>query len=387
VDVYERAGATTTRLSTGPAGGSGAFETSFAGASEDGAHVFFETDEILTTDDLDSEVDVYERSGGTTRLVSSGPAGGNGALDAAFAGSSADGGRVFFETLEQLAAGDSDASRDLYERQGTSVTLVSRGPAGGNGAFNVDFAGISQDGTRALFTTGEKLVSADTDSSSDIYAATPAPYPVPAAASSLRVALVPSFRQTISASQCASRGGVNSTHGSPLALGSCNPPTYIPGTVARQGPQSIGSAELTVVPGNLATVSDEADVAIVAGATDIRSRQTGADYVPNAGGADVVLVEKLRISDRRNSPSGSDPATVVDFDFPVGVECAGTADPATGSVCSASTSADAVTPGAIAEGRDMVLQVFRVRVNDAGQNGAPGDGDDRNFSQQGMYVP
>ena len=35
----------------------------------------------------------------------------------------------------------------------------------------------------------------------------------------------------------------------------------------------------------------------------------------------------------------------------------------------------------------MVLQTFRVRVDDAGANGNPGDSDDRNFAMQGIYVP
>ena len=37
-------------------------------------------------------------------LISTGPAGGNGPLTAAYAGSSSDGERVFFETLERLVA-------------------------------------------------------------------------------------------------------------------------------------------------------------------------------------------------------------------------------------------------------------------------------------------
>ena len=51
----------------------------------------FATNERLTPDDTDNFLDVYERSNGTTTLVSKGSSGGNGNYDAYFSGSSADG--------------------------------------------------------------------------------------------------------------------------------------------------------------------------------------------------------------------------------------------------------------------------------------------------------
>ena len=64
-----------------------------------------------------------------------------------------------------------------------------------------------------------------------------------------------------------------------------------------------------------------------------------------------------------------------------------TPDPAVGSSCSASTSANAITPGAIKEGKQAVIQLFRIRLADSGANGIRGDGDDRGFAMQGFYVP
>jgi hypothetical protein len=52
----------------------GVCNTVFAGASTDGAHVVFQTDERLTAEDVDSEPDIYERSNGETRIVSTGNA-------------------------------------------------------------------------------------------------------------------------------------------------------------------------------------------------------------------------------------------------------------------------------------------------------------------------
>ena len=213
-----------------------------------------------------------------------------------------------------------------------------------------------------------------------------APYDTPADASPLTVPLVPSFRQTISSTQCSSRGGTDSSHGPPLALESCNPPAYLPGTVARLGPQATGSAQLSAVPGDLSTPADEADVAMSLSASDVQDRQSGNDYTPNPSGPDVTMVFKLRITDSYNGASQTDPATASDFDFRIPAGCTAVSGPA-GANCSAATSVDAITPGAIKEGKDMVLQTFRVRVDDAGANGNPGDSDDRNFAMQGIYVP
>ena len=141
------------------------------------------------------------------------------------------------------------------------------------------------------------------------------------------------------------------------------------------------------MPGDPGTTADEADLSISLSAGDVRDRGSGGDYLPNPSGPDVTLVERLRVTDFLNGPSLQDPATVTDFDFSVPVACAGTASPAVGSDCDIATSADAVTPGMIPEGKSMVLQAFRVRLNDSGANGSPGDADDRGFSQQGIYIP
>ena len=121
-------------------------------------------------DDTDSSQDIYQRSGSTTTLISIGPNGGNGAFAASFDGSSADGTRVFFSTAEKLVtATDTDSSTDVYERIGTTTTQLSTGSIGGNGAFTAFFDGASTSGTRVFLSTAEKLETGDTDSSTDVY--------------------------------------------------------------------------------------------------------------------------------------------------------------------------------------------------------------------------
>ena len=168
-DVYERSGGATTLVSTGPAGGNGAFAASFRAASRDGSRVFFETEEALVASDNDTSQDVYERSGGATTLVSTGPAGGNGAFEGLFNGASEGGTKVFFQTDESLTASDTDSALDIYERSGGATTLISTGPSGGNGPFDALFQRASPDGSQIVFSTAERMVGADTDSRLDLY--------------------------------------------------------------------------------------------------------------------------------------------------------------------------------------------------------------------------
>jgi hypothetical protein len=168
-DIYERSGGTTKRVSVGQINGNDAFDAVFGKASSDGTRIFFRTDEPLVPSDTDTTRDVYERSGGTTKRVSAGQINGNGLFGASFAGASADGTRVFFVTFEQLVPGDTDSAMDVYERSGGVTTLVSGGQINGNGNFAAGYVGASADGTRVFFISPEPLVASDTDAQSDVY--------------------------------------------------------------------------------------------------------------------------------------------------------------------------------------------------------------------------
>ena len=130
--------------------------------------MFFETSEALTASDTDSALDIYERSGGATTLVSTGPSGGNGPSDAIFQAVSADGSRIVFSTVESLVGADTDGRLDLYERFGGRDDPALDRPPGGNGPFDAFFSEISRDGQRVFFETAEQLAG-DTDSFPDVY--------------------------------------------------------------------------------------------------------------------------------------------------------------------------------------------------------------------------
>ena len=163
-DIYERSAGVTTLISGDGAG----IPVVYKGASADGTRVFFETAEkVLTASDPDtSAVDVYERSSGTFKLISGGS---DNAANATFAGASADGTRVFFETTEQLLpAVDTDSAKDVYERSNGTLKLVTPGGAGGGDAT---FRGASSDGSRVFFHTLEPLVG-DGDGAQDVFQST-----------------------------------------------------------------------------------------------------------------------------------------------------------------------------------------------------------------------
>ena len=66
-------------------------------------------------------------------------------------------------------AGDTDAETDVYERVGRDDDAGVHRHAGGNGTFLAVFGGVSEDGTRVFFETDEQLVAGDTDITFDVY--------------------------------------------------------------------------------------------------------------------------------------------------------------------------------------------------------------------------
>jgi hypothetical protein len=361
VDVFERSGAAITRRSAG----NGAFDATFAGTAGDGSHVLFETEEKVLAQDTDADVDVYD-SAGTTALVSTGPTGGNGPIDAFFADVSEDGARAFFTTAESLVATDSDSVTDVYERAGGTTSVVSHGSGGGNGAFNASFAAASTDGATAIFTTSERLNTGDTDSVADVYAARArSGYVRPKGASPLRVALVPAYEPCTSPDR---------QHGPPLAFGSCAQPQQSSqdltvGTPDANGQPaaSVGYLRLGTLTGDPDTpATDEADVSVSLSITDVRESPGLADYT-----GEVTAALSVRLTDRDG------PATTEDFPFEIPALCAGTAT-AEGSTCSAATTVEAILPGAVTEGARAIWQLDAVEVLDGSGN---------TFARQGVFIP
>lgn len=207
-------------------------------------------------------------------------------------------------------------------------------------------------------------------------------YARPKGATPLRVPLVPAYRQ------CSTP---NSSHGSPLAFGSCAPPVQESGhlTVGTSESNGLPSASvgfllLKVHPGNPATTQDEADVGVDFSLTDVLRRDTLAAYT---GQLRVEL--RLRITDGYNAVDLTSPPNEFatgDYRLTFDVPCS----PATnGSTCQLHSSIDALTysTGAVRELQRAIWELDQVRVLDGGANGQPGFGDEQVFAVQGLFAP
>jgi hypothetical protein len=198
-----------------------------------------------------------------------------------------------------------------------------------------------------------------------------APHQRPLSAGKLRVSLVPAF------TACTAP---NRTHGPPLVGGSCSPPV---GRSAQLvvGSSSIGSLRMTVEEGDPDVPADDADVRLAVSISDVRRSSNQADYV-----GELEARTTLRRTDRLTGPE-QDSGTVADVSFEFVVPCAGTSAPGVGSNCVASTTADAVAPGIVAEGSRAVWELGQATLADGGVDGAAGTEPNGVFAVQGLFVP
>jgi hypothetical protein len=214
----------------------------------------------------------------------------------------------------------------------------------------------------------------------------------PKGASPLRVTLVPAFNACTAA---------NSTHGTPLAFPSCNPPVQSSNFLTVGTPDANGAAanftgfiKLSVkvgVPGP----PDDSDVNITAGMTDVRCKAaTSATVCNSANAADgpdysgqLQGNATIRITDHYNGASGTDPATVQDIGFPVVTQCANNASTAIGGDCNVTTSANAVVPGSVKDGKRANVEVGQITVDDGGADGVASTADNTRFAVQGIFIP
>ncbi len=454
-DMYEWSNGTFKLLSAKPdgTGGTGG-DSHFAGLSEDEQHVFFTSGKQLVPEDADGPCsrtfdpvggppqqytigcdDIYEHSGGTTRLISIGPTGGTASVHARFADSSADGSRVLFETTEAVVPGDDANSNDVFERASGTTTLVSVGPLGHGGSRGQ----ISADGSRALFLTSSGLLPEDTDPWGDIYERTggrtylvtdfatatttqaqslstpatpdlrhvfvetvavavggdtdgrwdlyrasigpPTGFPRPKGASPMYVSLVPAYQACTSP---------NRTHGAPLSFPSCSPPTRSPeyltvGTPDANGAgaKSVGFLTIAVKPGNAAVEAEDADVRLAMSFTDVRLSPSLDDYT-----GELQARLNIRLTDSgRSAPITNPPQTVQDFQLRFTATCTATPSSPDGAACSALTTADAVLPGAVREDNRALWQLGQIDVIDGGADGDVETADNGIFARPGVFTP
>ena len=214
-------------------------------------------------------------------------------------------------------------------------------------------------------------------------------FPRPRAASPLRISLVPAYEQCTAS---------NRTHGPPLAFASCNPPAQRSAHLTVGTPDANGSPAVSSgfvrhkvqvgVPGP----PDDSDDRITLSLTDVRCR---AAIVTCTGGTmsdytgELEVIADMRVTDRNSATApggGTEAATVVDTPLAFTAPCVATAA-AEGGSCALSTSANALSPGLVRDGKRMLIELSDVRVLDGGVDGLVGTAPNAIFAVQGIFIP
>jgi len=212
--------------------------------------------------------------------------------------------------------------------------------------------------------------------------------PRPKTANNVRVGLAPAY------SACTAP---NRTHGPPLAHPSCNPPSRESSTLTVGTPDangfpanSVSYMRFKVISGVPSTEANEADVELIVRITDVRNHPSGTDY-----SGKVLLRANLQMTDQRNAAEMPEWGTTQSLPFVWPVQCVETTATTRGSNCNATTSTNALYPGAVVESRRAMWELGQGSVLDPGPNGTGyescpptcGDGDETVFMRQAIFIP
>ena len=95
----------------------------------------------------------------------------------------------------------------------------------------------------------------------------------------------------------------------------------------------------------------------------------------------------MRITDRLHGSTQAESGTTQDMPFRFVVPCAATpVDPA-GGTCGVATSAEAVVPGAVVEGKRAIWALGPLQLFDGGSDGVASTSPNTLFVTQGVFVP
>jgi VCBS repeat protein len=174
----------------------------------------------------------------------------------------------------------------------------------------------------------------------------------------------------------------SSTHGEPLAFGSCTPPQQASSSLTVGGDgtpaRSTGYFRVDVLTG-IPGPPDDSDVQMKLDLRNVMWRSDRSDYT-----GEVRATSSIRLTDR----SGGVAATTQDFSFGPVVPCVATADTTIAAECALTTTADSIMPGAIPEGERAIWALGQLKVYDGGPDGDAGTaGDNTLFETQGVFTP
>jgi plastocyanin len=144
---------------------------------------------------------------------------------------------------------------------------------------------------------------------------------------------------------------------------------------------SVASVLVAAEAGNPSTPEDEANVRLSASITDVRRKTNLVDY-----SGDLQAVLPLRITDSSNGPGSNERATG-DTSLTFRIPCTATADPNSGGACQVTTTADAISPGTVVEGKQAIWEAGAVEVFDGGADSVASTPDNTLFMTQALFVP
>ena len=206
----------------------------------------------------------------------------------------------------------------------------------------------------------------------------PSSYVRPKSAGEVRVSLVPAF------APCTTP---NREHGPPLAFGSCAPPgpesSRLTVGIGDGNPalaNSTGFVRMLVMPGAPGPPEDS-DVTVRLVLSSVMRASDLSEYTGAVRGE-----VRVRLTDRE---PGSIASTIHDFPFGFSVPCVATpGSSAEAARCTATTSVDALVPGAIKDGYRAMWELGRVDVYDGGaDDDADTPSGNSRFMTQGVFVP
>ena len=195
-------------------------------------------------------------------------------------------------------------------------------------------------------------------------------YPRPKGASPMRAALSPAYKPCTTP---------NRTHGAPLSFPSCSPPAQVSDFLTTGTPDANGAAAGSIGTVTLRVLATS-DVQFIASITDVRNKAGLADYTGELQGR-----LPLQITDRSNGPGANEigtGSTAYTFTIP----CATTTSTTTGSVCQVTTTANALTPGAVVANARAIWELPKVEVFDGGSDGVASTAGNT-FAASAVFVP
>jgi plastocyanin len=196
-------------------------------------------------------------------------------------------------------------------------------------------------------------------------------YPRPKGATPLRASLAPAYKP------CATP---NRTHGAPLSFPSCSPPAQVSDFLTTGTPDANGTAANSIGSA-LLRVTAAPDVQFATSITDVRNKVGLADYT-----GELQARLPLQITDRTNGP-GLDEIATGSTTYSFAIPCTTTISGTIGSTCSITTTANALTPGAVIANARAIWELPNVQIFDGGSDGLASTAGNTLFASSAVFIP